>query len=248
MFAPGGGAALRRPRHRGLNNCLPASPDFRQSAASGRHFLRPPGIASQNRPRSSGALAAYLKHRNPEDWGRNTAQSEKDLSLRSGPGFSLRIQVWMNGDSTSAFSVFSMVLPCSRPTERMKRTLSKKNRRIARPGIRAEAESFGIDARVLGRVIARRPMLRSKLDLLARNAAVCARLLGVRRSEFIRLALVAPDLADVPAPMLMMNIRESSRYLRVSVERFKQLGLKAPLLFRLRRRNGKLASPASPKY
>jgi hypothetical protein len=47
------------------------------------------------------------------------------------------------------------------------------------------------------------------------------------------LALVEPGLIDLRVAELLANIREGPRYLRVSTERFKQLGLRAPILLSL---------------
>jgi hypothetical protein len=116
------------------------------------------------------------------------------------------------------------------PSKLMNEKPQKRSKQIADAGVRNDADRLGIDARVLGRAIGRYPALRSKLDDLARNAAVFARILGVNRTKFIHMDLVGPELIDLPLAKLAANIREGSRYLSVSAERFKQLGLRAPVL------------------
>ena len=119
-----------------------------------------------------------------------------------------------------------------RLTTSMKRA-TKKTKQTNPSDVRIHADSLGVDARVLGRAIRRNPSLRSRLGALASKAGVCARILGVKRSAFVRMALVEPDLIDVPVATLLANIREGSKHLRVSAERFKQLVLKAPVLLSL---------------
>lgn len=119
-----------------------------------------------------------------------------------------------------------------RLTPSMKPT-TKQSKQANETSVRVQAESLGIDARILGRAVRRKPILRSKLGALATNTGVCARLLGVKHSLFVRMALIEPDLIDVPVAALLANIREGAQQLRVSPDRFKQLSLKAPVLLTL---------------
>lgn len=110
---------------------------------------------------------------------------------------------------------------------------SPRNKQTPLNDFHAHAQRLGIDARVLGRAIARYPRLRSRLDALAENAGVCARILRLRRTEFVRLALTTPELIDVPAAKLLTNIRSGSDILDVPAETFWQLAIRSPILLAL---------------
>jgi hypothetical protein len=86
----------------------------------------------------------------------------------------------------------------------MKRSSIKSTTQTIDASTRSYSAVLGVDGRALGSAVKRRPSLRSKLEALAENAAVCARILGVRDSEFVRLALVEPGLIGVSPPALLM--------------------------------------------